>query len=131
MTKLSNVTLTLGPALRISGNTIGCAIAIAGTTATAVPGVVKPDSTFITVDANGFLSPKMASTATLGVCKFSSTYFTVSSGNVTPRAATLSRKGIVQLASTSEATIGTNTEKAVTPAGLRAALEAFFSNLPA
>ena len=124
MTKLANVTLTLGPALRISGNTIGCAIAVAGTTTTAVPGVVKPNGTHFTVDANGFLSPKTASTSALGVCKFNSTYFSVSSGNVTPKAASTSQKGVVQLATTSEATTGTNTEKAVTPAGLKAALDA-------
>lgn len=124
VTTLANVTITLGPALRISGNTIGCAIAVAGTTTTAVPGVVKPNSTHFTVDANGFLSPKTASTSALGVCKFNSTYFSVSSGSVTPKAASTSQKGVVQLATTSEATTGTNTEKAVTPAGLKAALDA-------
>ena len=106
MTKLSNVTLTLGPALRISGNTIGCTLAVAGTTATAVAGVVKPDSTHFTTDENGFLSPKIATTSALGVCKFSSTYFSVSSGSVSPKTASTSQKGVVQLATNSEATEG-------------------------
>lgn len=124
LTKLANITVTLGPAIRISGNTLSCAIAVAGTTATAVPGVVKPNATHFTVDANGFLSPKTATTSALGVCKFSSTYFSVSSGNVTPKAASTSQKGVVQLATTSEATAGTDTGKAVTPAGLKAAIDA-------
>ena len=59
-----------------------------------------------------------------GPCKFSSTYFTVSSGSVSPKVASTSQKGVVQLATTAEATTGTNTEKAVTPAGLQAALDA-------
>ena len=124
LTKLANVTLTLGPAINVSGNTIGCSIAVSGTTATAKAGVVKPNGTHFTVDANGFMTPKTATTSALGVCKFSSTYFTVSSGNVTPKTASTSQKGVVQLATTSEATSGTDTTKAVTPAGLKAALDA-------
>ena len=124
VTKLENITMTAGPGLQVSGNTIGCAIAVAGTTATATAGVVKPNSTYFSTDANGFLTPKTATTSALGVCKFSSTYFTVSSGNVTPKTASTSQKGVVQLATTAEATTGTNTEKAVTPAGLKAALDA-------
>ncbi len=124
VTKLENITLTAGPGLQVSGNTIGCAIAVAGTTATAVLGAVKPNSTHFTVDANGFLTPKTATTSALGVAKFSSTYFTVSSGNVTPKTASTSQKGVVQLATTTEATTGTDTRKAVTPAGLKAALDA-------
>ena len=124
VTKLENITMTAGPGLQVSGNTIGSAIAVAGTTATAVLGSVKPNGTHFTVDSNGFLTPKTATTSALGVCKFSSTYFTVSSGSVSPKVASTSQKGVVQLATTSEATTGTNTEKAVTPAGLKAALDA-------
>ena len=124
VTKLENITMTAGPGLQVSGNTIGCAIAVAGTTATATAGVVKPNSTYFSTDANGFLTPKTATTSALGVCKFSSTYFTVSSGSVSPKVASTSQKGVVQLATTAEATTGTNTEKAVTPAGLKAALDA-------
>ena len=90
LTKLENITVTAGPAITISGNSIGC---------------------------------KTASTSVLGVCKFNSTYFTVSSGNVTPKAAGASQKGVVQLATAAEAVTGTNTSKAVTPAGLKAALQ--------
>ena len=112
VTKLENITMTAGPGLQVSGNTIGCAIAVAGTTATATAGVVKPNSTYFSTDANGFLTPKTATTSALGVCKFSSTYFTVSSGSVSPKVASTSQKGVVQLATTAEATTGTNTEKA-------------------
>ena len=124
VTKLENITMTAGPGLQVSGNTIGCAIAVAGTTATATAGVVKPNSTYFSTDANGFLTPKTATTSALGVCKFSSTYFTVSSGSVSPKVASTSQKGVVQLATTAEATTGTDATKAVTPAGLKAALDA-------
>ncbi len=90
VTKLENITMTAGPGLQVSGNTIGCAIAVAGTTATATAGVVKPNSTYFSTDANGFLTPKTATTSALGVCKFSSTYFTVSSGSVSPKVASTS-----------------------------------------
>ena len=124
VTPLRNVILSTGAAIDVSGNTIGCAIAVAGTTATAVAGVVKPNGTHFTTDDTGFLSPKIATTSALGVCKFSSTYFTVSSGSVSPKTASTSQKGVVQLATTLEATSGTDTTKAVTPAGLKAALDA-------
>ncbi|MBR4253908.1 MAG: hypothetical protein IKQ16_02345 [Lentisphaeria bacterium] len=121
VTPLSNITLTTGPAISVSGNTIGCTIAAAGTTATAVAGVVKPDSTYFSVDQSGFMSPKKASTSALGVCKFNSTYFSVSSGVVSPKEAGTSQKGVVALATSQEALVGTNNEKAVTPAALHAA----------
>ena len=39
--KLENITMTAGPGLQVSGNTIGCAIAVAGTTATATAGELE------------------------------------------------------------------------------------------
>lgn len=44
--------------------------------------------------------------------------------------ATASAKGIVELATTGEATTGTDTERAVTPAGLKAALDALLDGAP-
>jgi hypothetical protein len=122
VTPLANITISLGTAIEISGNTIGCKVAVAGTTATSQAGVIKPNSTHFTVDANGFMTPKTATTSALGVAKFSSTYFTVSSGSVTPKAASATAKGVVELATVDEAKAGTDTERAVTPAGLAAAI---------
>ena len=48
---------------------------------------------------------------------------------ITIKDATTSQKGIVQLASTTEVVTGTNTTKAVTPAGVQAAREAMFKGV--
>ena len=149
ITQLANITITAGNGIDVSGNTVGCTAAVAGNDGTAEAGVVRPDSTFFVVDGTGFMTlkrasttragvarfngdyftvdcgivaPKIATTSQIGVAKFNSSYFTVSSGNVTPKTGTTSTAGILQLATTTEATTGTNTSKAVTPAGLAAAL---------
>lgn len=44
--------------------------------------------------------------------------------------ATVTIKGLVELATVSEATTGTDTVRAVTPAGLKAAVDAAFANIP-
>lgn len=125
ITKLSHVLITVGTGISVNGETLAATVAVAGTTATATAGVVKPSSTYFSTDANGFLTPKAATTSALGVAKFSSTYFTVSNGNVTPKAATESAKGVVELATNAEAAAGTDTSRAVTPKGLKTALDGF------
>lgn len=149
VTQLANITVTAGPGIDVSGNSISCTAAVAGNDGTAEAGVVRPDSTFFVVDGTGFMTmkrasttragvarfngdyftvdsgivaPKIASTSQIGVAKFNSSHFTVSNGNVSAKSGTTSNAGILQLATTTEATTGTNTSKAVTPAGLAAAI---------
>ena len=95
VTQLANVTITAGNGIDVSGNTVACTAAVAGREDTAEAGVVRPDSTFFVVDGTGFLTPKKGSST---------------------------RAGVLQLATNDEAFIGTNTTKAVTPAGVKAAL---------
>ncbi len=95
VTQLSNVSITAGNGIDVSGNTVACTAAVAGNSGTAEAGVVRPDSTFFVVDGTGFLTAKKGSST---------------------------RAGVLQLATDDEVFIGTNTTKAVTPAGVKAAL---------
>lgn len=118
-TTLNNVEVTAGHGIIISGNTIACSIPVAGTTSTATPGAAKFSSTYFTVDANGFVSSKLATTSAKGVASFSSTYFTVSGGVVSAKTSSTAQYGMIKLASNAEALTGTDSAKAVTPAALK------------
>ena len=66
---------------------------------------------------------KVTTTASNGVA------LAISSGtlSVSTTAASTSAKGTVQLATTTEASTGTDTSKAVTPAGVKAALASYIT----
>ena len=119
------ITLNVGPGLYIDGNTLKLKLAVAGNTL-AEPGIAIFSANQFTVNANGMVQIKPATTTTAGIAYFDSTCFSVASnGRVTGKTASVSNRGIVQLATDAEIAAGTDNYKVVTAASLAKRLKEF------
>lgn len=119
------ITLNVGPGLYIDGNTLKLKLAVAGNTL-AEPGIAIFSANQFTVNANGMVQIKPATTTTAGIAYFDSTCFSVASnGRVTGKTASVTNRGIVQIANDMEVAAGTDQYKVITPASLAKRLKEY------
>ena len=119
------ITLNVGPGLYIDGNTLKLKLAVAGNTL-AEPGIAIFSANQFTVNANGMVQIKPATTTTAGIAYFDSTCFSVASnGRVTGKTASTTNRGIVQLATDAEIAAGTDNYKVISVAALAKRLKEY------
>lgn len=113
-TYVAQANLTVTPGASVSGSNTGDQTLPTWTTLAGKPAVVAAGAT--QADARTAIG---AGTSNLTI---GTTSTTAKAGNYTPPDASTTVKGIVELATTAEATTGTDTTRAVTPAGVAAAI---------
>ena len=113
-TYVAQANLTVTPGASVSGSNTGDQTLPTWTTLAGKPAVVAAGAT--QADARTAIG---AGTSNLTI---GTTSTTAKAGNYTPPDASTTVKGIVELATNTEATTGTDTTRAVTPAGVAAAI---------